>query len=174
MAIRRREALLLGAAGVAAAAAGALAGALALQSSSGAGDLLAARYPDLDGRVRPLLDWRGRVLLCNFWATWCAPCREEVPLLVSAKQKWGTLGFEVVGIGVDSADKIREFSTIYQINYPVLVADGSALELLRKLGNRGGGLPYSVILDRSGRLVQRHLGAVTAAELGRFLEPLFG
>jgi len=174
MTISRRDALLLGGAGVAAAVAGAVAGALVLQSRSGAAELLAARYPDTDGRVRRLLDWRGRVLLCNFWATWCAPCREEVPMLVAAKQQWAARGFEVVGIGIDSADKIREFSKIYHINYPLLVADGSALELLRKLGNRGGGLPYSVVLDRTGSIAQRHLGALTAADLRRVLESLFG
>ena len=174
MAIGRRDALLLAAAAIAAAGAGAVAGALALQSRSGAADLLAARYPDLDGRVRRLLDWQGRVVLCNFWATWCAPCREEVPLLVSAKQQWGLVGFEVVGIGIDSADKIREFSRNYQVNYPVLIGDGSVLELLRRLGNRGGGLPYSVVLDRTGGIAHRHLGAFTAAELRRAVESLFG
>jgi thiol-disulfide isomerase/thioredoxin len=174
MAIGRRELLLLGAAGAAAAAAGAVVGALALQARSGAADLLAARYPDLDGRVRRLLDWQGRVLLCNFWATWCAPCREEVPLLVSAKQQWAANGFEIVGIGIDSADKIREFSQTYKINYPVLIADGTALELLRKLGNRGGGLPYTVVLDATGSIVHRQLGAVSAPDLRRLLESLFG
>lgn len=174
MTISRRDALLIGAAGAVAAAAGAVAGALALQSRSGAAQLLAARYPDMDGRVRRLLDWRGSVLLCNFWATWCAPCREEVPILVAAKQQWASHGFEVVGIGIDSADKIREFSKTYRVNYPVLVADGSALELLRKLGNQAGGLPYSVILDRTGSITQRHLGALKAADLSRVLESLFG
>jgi len=174
MTISRRDALLIGAAGTVAAAAGAVAGALALQARSGAADLLAARYPDTDGRVRRLLDWRGSVLLCNFWATWCAPCREEVPMLVAAKQQWGASGFEVVGIGIDSADKIREFSKTYQVNYPVLIADGSALELLRRLGNRSGGLPYSVVVDRTGSIVRRHLGAMTAPDLRGVLEGLFG
>ena len=174
MTISRRDALSLAAAGTVAAVAGAVAGALALQSRSGAAELLAARYPDTDGRVRRLLDWRGRVLLCNFWATWCAPCREEVPMLVAAKQQWASRGFEVVGIGIDSADNVREFSKTYQVNYPVLVADGSVLELMRKLGNRGGGLPYSIVLDRTGSIAERHLGALTAEDLRRVLESLFG
>lgn len=172
MAIGRREFLVLGAAGAAAALAGALAGAFALQSRSGAAELLAARYPDLEGNPRRLLDWQGRVLLCNFWATWCAPCREEVPILVQAKQQWGTKGVEIVGIGIDSADKIREFSKSYKINYPVLIADATALQLLRRLGNRSGGLPYSVILDPSGGIVHRHLGPLTAADMRRLLASL--
>ena len=80
----------------------------------------------------------------------------------------------MVGIGIDSADKIREFSITYKVNYPVLVADGSALPLLRKLGNHGGGLPYSVVLDRTGTIAERHLGALTAADLSRVVESLFG
>jgi len=174
MKIGRREALLLGAAGLGAAALGGLSGALVRQSGSGAAALLAARYPDLDGRERRLLDWQGRVVICNFWATWCAPCREEVPLLVAAKREWAAKGLEVVGIGVDSGDKIREFAKTYQINYPVLIADGSALELIRKLGNRPGGLPFTVILDRAGGMAGQHLGALSAADLRRLGESLFG
>src|SRR5262245_46766304 len=141
MASSRREALAIAGVGLAAAIAGALFGAFALQSRSGAAQLLAARFTDLDGRPRRLRAWQGSALLCNFWATWCAPCREEVPLLVAAKQQWLPSGTEIVGIGIDSVDKIREFSKNYKINYPVLVADATAIELIRRLGNRAGGLP---------------------------------
>jgi thiol-disulfide isomerase/thioredoxin len=174
MVIARRKALLVAAAGVGAAAAGAVAGALLLQFRSGAADLLAARYPDLEGRVHRLLDWRGKVLLCNFWATWCAPCREEVPILVAAKQQWAEKRFEVVGIAIDKIANIREFSIKYQINYPVLVADATALELMRKLGNRTGGLPYTVVLDVNGGIAYRHLGALSSADLRRVVASLFG
>ena len=174
MKIARREALLLAAAGVGAAAIGGLVGALVSQSGSGAAALLAARYPDLDGQVRRLLDWQGRVVICNFWATWCAPCREEVPLLISAKRQWANKSVEIVGIGIDSADKISEFAKTYQINYPVLIADGSALGLIRRLGNQAGGLPFTVVLDRAGGLVGQHLGALSEADLSRLAESLFG
>ena len=174
MAIGRREALILGGVGLAAAIAGGLAGVLALQSRSGAADLLAARFQDLEGRPRRLLEWQGRALVCNFWATWCAPCREEVPLLVAAKQHLGDHGPEIVGISVDSADKVIPFAAKFKINYPLLVADATALGLLRRLGNSSGGLPYTVALDRNGALVQRHLGALKEADLRQVLASLLG
>lgn len=170
----RRDALILAGAGVAAAVAGAVAGAFVLQSGSGAAELLGATFSDLDGRPRRLLEWRGRAVVCNFWATWCAPCREEIPLLVAAKQQLSDTSIEIVGIGFDSADKIREFAASYKINYPLLIAGAPALTLLRTLGNRSGGLPYTIALDRSGAIVQRHLGALKQSELRQVLESLAG
>jgi thiol-disulfide isomerase/thioredoxin len=169
MANARRDALILGAVGVAAAAAGALVGVLALQARSGAAELLSAQFHDLDGRPRRLLDWQGQALLCNFWATWCAPCREEIPLLVAAKQQQAGLSGEIVGIGIDSAANIGQFARTYKMNYPVLVADATAIGVMRGLGNRSGGLPYTVVLDRGGAVVHRHLGPLTEADLRKVL-----
>jgi thiol-disulfide isomerase/thioredoxin len=174
MPIRRREALILGTVGAAAAVAGGFAGVLALQARSGAAELLAARFTDLEGRPRRLLEWQGRALLCNFWATWCEPCREEIPLLVAAKQKSPSNTIEIVGIGIDSVDKIQQFASIQRINYPLLVADASAITLLRGLGNKGGGLPYTVALDRNGAVISRHLGALKESELRQVLASLLG
>ena len=168
----RREALIAGGVAVAAAAAGGMAGALLLQSGSGAAALLAAKFADLDGTPRRLRDWQGKALLCNFWASWCAPCREEIPLLVAAKQHGLPGSAEIVGIAIDSADKIRDFAQTYKINYPLLVADAGAIGLLRDLGNRAGVLPYTVALDPQGALIWRHLGAVKEPELRKVLESL--
>ena len=170
----RRQILTLLAVAAAAAASGALVGALGLQFNSGAADLLAKSFSDLDGRLHRLREWRGRIVLCNFWATWCAPCREEVPLLVAAKQQFGIRGFEIAGIGIDNAANLAQFAKSYQINYPVLVGDAASTELMRRLGNSPGALPFTLILNRRQTVVYRKLGALTREDLRRELAGLVG
>ena len=178
----RRDALILGAAGIAAAAAGFLLGPILLRSTGGgnageggtAGNLVlrSANFVDLAGRTRGLSEWQGRILLCNFWATWCTPCREEIPMLVAAQRKYAHKGVEIVGIAIDNAAKVREFSTTFSISYPILLAQGEGLELMRRLGNGSGGLPYTVLFDRQGSVVHRKLGALREVELDQILDPL--
>lgn len=172
--MNRREALIVGGVAVAAAAAGAVVGTLGLQSRSGAADLLGHRFLDLEGRPRRLIDWRGQVLAVNFWATWCAPCREEMPILEAAHQRYRDRGASVVGIGIDSASKMRDFAANVRVSYPLLVGDASTLDLMRAAGNPTGGLPFTVFLDRAGAIAQRKIGALHAEDLAKALEPLLG
>ena len=170
----RREALILGVAGVAAAAAGFVVGPLLLKNDPEQGDgiLRSATMVDLSGTPRALAEWAGRVLVWNFWATWCAPCREEIPLLIAAREKYGSSGIEIVGIAVDNASKVREFSSSFNISYPILLGEANGLELMRKLGNSSGGLPYTVVADREGKIVYRKLGALKRSDLDAILGPL--
>jgi thiol-disulfide isomerase/thioredoxin len=174
----RREALILGAAGVAAAAAGFLVGPVLLRKTEreegGAGSLAlrSASLVDLGGRQRRLNEWQDRILVCNFWATWCAPCLEEIPLLIAARAKYAAAGVEIVGIAVDNAAKVRDFTASFKISYPVLLGETEGVDLMRKLGNSSGGLPYTVVTDRQGSLVHRKLGAFKQADLDTILGPL--
>ena len=161
----RRDLLTLGGVAAVAALAGGVAGVLALQSRSGAADLLSASFPDLSGRPLRLSEWQGRALLCNFWASWCEPCREELPLLEDAQRQYATIGLQVVGIAVDNASNIREYLKAVKISYPILIADADAIDLMRRLGNQAGGLPFTVAVDAAGRVRRRKLGAYSAAEL---------
>ena len=168
--MQRRDALILAGVGLAAAAAGILVGPMVLQSQSGAAELHAASYPDLAGSIRRIDSWKGSALVCNFWATWCAPCREEMPLLQATRQKYAEKWVEIVGIGIDNADKIRQFAAEFGISYPLLVADSGGIELMRNLGNRDGALPFTVILDRHGAIASRRLGILRKEDLETALD----
>lgn len=161
----RRRAIAYAAVGLAAGAAGAALGPFWLQKRSGASALLGTVFPDLQGNARRLIDWKGKVAVVNFWATWCEPCREEIPLLISVSDKFAASGVKVVGIAIDTVAKIGEFVTKFGITYQTLVGDARALDLLRQLGNQAGALPYSVVLDRSGAVASRKLGAYRPGEL---------
>jgi peroxiredoxin len=149
-----------------------LLGPLILQSGSGAPQLLSTVFPDLKGQPRKLMEWKGTVAVCNFWATWCAPCREEIPMLVRWREEHHNEGAEVVGIGIDTVAKIGEFARKYEITYPLLVGDMRALDVMRELGNTAGALPYTVVLDRAGAVAHRKLGTITSLELDEVLANL--
>jgi thiol-disulfide isomerase/thioredoxin len=135
-------------------------------------DLSVLELADPSGKPQRLSQWRGKVLVVNFWATWCEPCREEVPALVRAQMTLGPKGVQIVGIGIDSGPKILQFAKEYAINYPLAVAGVEIVELTRRLGNRAGGLPYTLVLDRQGRFASTHLGALTESTLNALVAPL--
>lgn len=134
--------------------------------------VMAARLVDLEGRPQPLGQWRGKVLVVNFWATWCAPCREEIPGFVRLQEKHGSRGVQFVGIAIDRRDPVQAFAREFGINYPILLGGIDMVELSRQAGNRVGALPFTVILDRNGQIVGRELGGVKEAKLDALLQAL--
>ena len=169
-----RRALLVGALAVAAAAVGAGVAwwrPRRTASQDGAA-VLAMVLPDPDGNEQPLAQWRGKVLVVNFWATWCAPCREEMPQFVAAQARDGSKGVQFVGIAVDDVDKVRVFAREIGLNYPTLIGGYGAIELSRTLGNDLAALPFTIVLDRQGRVVHTQLGPLKAAKLDGLLAEL--
>jgi thiol-disulfide isomerase/thioredoxin len=165
MALGRRKALIVGSVGVAAAAAGALTALGLLWSDSGSAALQAAEFTDLAGKKRRLAEWKGKIIVCNFWATWCQPCRQEIPMLIAISRQMEAKGVEVVGIAIDHAAKVTDFARDYKITYPLLIAGPDGLDLMRATGNQVGGLPYTAFLDRKGKIVSRRLGALKESEV---------
>ena len=135
-------------------------------------EIYASRLADLKGGLQPLAQWRGQVLVVNFWATWCAPCREEIPGFVRLQERYGARGLTFVGIAIDQPDKVAEFAREFRINYPLLVGGAETLGLLRQVGNRAGVLPYTLVIDKSGVLVTREPGALKESRLEGILKPL--
>jgi len=128
--------------------------------------------PDLAGKQVALKTWQGKVLVVNFWATWCAPCRREIPGLIAIQRERAANGLQIVGIAVDQADKVQTYAKEMGINYPILVAGMEGASLSRELGNRTGALPFTIVLDRGGQVVKSHLGMITEEELTKILAPL--
>jgi thiol-disulfide isomerase/thioredoxin len=144
----------------------------AVPTAAAATGLMTTRIPDLEGKPRTLDQWHGKVLVVNFWATWCAPCREEIPAFIKVQQKLGNKGLQIVGIAVDQTDKVRPYAAEMKINYPILVGDTEAIDLARQAGNRLGGLPYTVIFDRQGAAIHSQLGGITEQKLQALVLPL--
>jgi thiol-disulfide isomerase/thioredoxin len=134
--------------------------------------LLSASFTDLGGKAQTLSGLSGKVLVVNFWATWCAPCREEIPALIKMQKKNAAKNLQLVGIGIDNATKIRQYAAEMEIAYPLLIGGMEAMNLSKALGNRAEVLPFTVVLDRSGRLAYAHAGALTEASLDAILSPL--
>jgi peroxiredoxin len=142
----------------------------ARSGSEGPAALFAATFPDSHGRPQPLAQWRGRLLVVNFWATWCPPCVEEMPDLQRLRDAYRERGVEVIGIGIDNAANIAAFRERHGLTLPLLVAGAGGSDLNRALGNTGGALPYTVLIGLDGRVRERHLGQVRPAQLSRWID----
>ena len=130
-----------------------------------AATLLQLTLPDVDGKQETLSQWTAKVLIVNFWATWCAPCREEMPEFVGLQKEYGDKGLQFVGIAVDEGPKVRQFSEELKLNYPALIGGYGAMELSRTLGNSVMALPFTVIVGRDGKIAHTQLGPLRSAQL---------
>jgi thiol-disulfide isomerase/thioredoxin len=167
----RREALVLGAAGLAAAAAGLLAGRLLTGGSAEDGALKAATFPDLKGKPRPLAEWQGRVVVLNFWATWCAPCRREIPLLNRLYQQYSGQRLQIVGVAVDFKDEVAKYVKLTHFAYPLLVGEQTGLEAAEKFGMEMA-LPFSIFVDSQQRIVAAKVGELHRDDADAIIQAL--
>jgi thiol-disulfide isomerase/thioredoxin len=134
--------------------------------------LLAQSYPDLEGRSQPLSQWKGRPMLVNFWATWCAPCVKEMPELDAMSKRHP--GVQFLGLAVDTSPNVAKFVAKIPVSYPLLTAGMGSIGLMRTLGNGPGGLPFTVILAADGSIRKQILGPVDPAALDALLAQLSG
>lgn len=122
--------------------------------------IFAARFANLSGGTETLEQWRGRVLVVNFWATWCAPCREEIPLFIRMQKHYGPRGLQIVGVAIDQREPVIAFQREFGMNYPVLLGGLETMELMRSTGNRMGVLPFTLVINRAGWVASSKLGGV--------------
>jgi len=134
--------------------------------------LYATSFPDSEGKMQAIEQWRGKILVINFWATWCPPCREEMPELSRFHEHYRDKGVLVLGIATEEVAKIREFTKETKVSYPLLAGDMDAMNLGNALGNNKGILPYTVVLNRDGGVVKTYFGQVNHVMLEEALLPL--
>lgn len=126
-------------------------------------ELWSLALPTPQGGTLRLADWRGRPLVINFWATWCAPCLEEMPMLDQFQAEAG--GLPVLGLAADRLDAVQRFLQRLPVRFPIGVLPAGGLDLTRRLGNEKGGLPYSLLMGRHGEVLQRKGGQLHAEDL---------
>jgi thiol-disulfide isomerase/thioredoxin len=119
---------------------------------------------DIEGTQRSILGWPGKSMIVNFWATWCAPCRREIPLLRELQHQHGAEGFQVVGVAVDFRDDVVKYAQEIGIDYPVLIGEQDGLDAVNKFGRGSLGFPFTVFTDNRQRIVLFHLGEIKKAQ----------
>jgi thiol-disulfide isomerase/thioredoxin len=141
--------------------------------------LWSQRWPGPDGQPKSLEALRGQITVVNFWATWCAPCVEEMPALSALHSQMNSQPtgstrprVEFIGVAIDRADQVAEFARRAPVSYPLVVAGAAGSELGRALGNDAGALPFTAVIDSNGRVVERTLGIVDLGKLRSLLERL--
>lgn len=134
--------------------------------------LLDARFNTLDGKEVALKTWQNKVIVLNFWATWCPPCREEMPELSKMQDQYKNKNLVVIGLSTDDLETTKTFIQSNPVSYPVLAGDMQAMNFAESLGNNQGVLPYTVVIDEKGQIVKTFFGRVNQNLLEKTVMPL--
>jgi thiol-disulfide isomerase/thioredoxin len=126
---------------------------------------------DTSGATRHSSEWKGKILIVNFWATWCPPCLEEMPELVVFQDQYSSQGVQVVGVAVDNLEQVKSFMELYGINFPVVFGQDDAIELGKKMGNRISALPYTAIFGQNGKTLYAQPGKISIDILESIVKP---
>ncbi len=128
--------------------------------------------PDVEGNARDFSEWSGKHRLLNFWATWCAPCRREIPLLKAFQEEHGDAGFQIIGIAVDFPEEVAKYAESAEFNYPILVGQEDAMAIAETSGVEFIGMPFTMIVAADGELLNSHMGEIHKEDLEHIVKVL--
>ncbi|TXK97677.1 redoxin [Methylococcaceae bacterium CS5] len=128
--------------------------------------------PDLAGSVYPISHWQGKILVINFWATWCPPCLKEIPLFIELQTEYAQQNVQFIGIAIDDPLLVDDYLSFIDINYPILIAETGGAKLSQKLGNTVNAVPFTVIVNQQSQIIFRHPAELTKQKLRELIEPL--
>jgi thiol-disulfide isomerase/thioredoxin len=126
--------------------------------------------PDLNGDMRDLAEWEGKTRLVNFWATWCAPCRREIPLLKEMQARHGADGLQVIGVAVDYQEDVAAYAESAEFNYPILIGQEDAMAAAETSGMDFVGLPVTMLVSPDGALIKIHMGEIMESHIEQIVD----
>ncbi len=127
---------------------------------------------DLTDHQHNISEWQGKILIINFWATWCTPCLKEIPDFVALQNHYAAQGVQFIGIAIDDKEPVAEFVTTNKINYPILLGGEQGMTLARQLGNNVDAVPYTVIVNQQGQILHKHPGEFSREQIQEVITPL--
>jgi len=130
-------------------------------------DKILFQLMDVNGDLRQSSEWDGKARLINFWATWCAPCRREIPLLIATQEKFAADNLQIIGIAVDFPDEVAAYAEEAEFNYPILVGQEDAMAVAESSGIEFIGLPFTMVVSPAGDLIKTHVGEIVADHIDK-------
>jgi thiol-disulfide isomerase/thioredoxin len=128
--------------------------------------------PDVSGNQRNISEWQGKIRVINFWATWCAPCREEIPEFIALQEQYAANGLQFIGIAIDDQEPVEEYLKSNKINYPILIGGVSGIALAHQLGNSIDAVPFTLVVNQQGQIINRHPGEFSSEQIIKIITPL--
>ena len=128
--------------------------------------------PDVSGKQRNISEWQGKILVINFWATWCPPCLKEIPEFIALQEQYQAKGLQFIGIAIDDKEPVEEYLASIKINYPILIAGVNGISLSQQLGNRVDAVPFTVVVNQQGQIINQHPGEFSREQIIAIITPL--
>lgn len=125
---------------------------------------------DVDGQLRNISEWDGKVIFLNFWATWCPPCLKEIPDFIELQNAYGDQGFQIIGIAIDNKEAVQQYAKETGMNYPTMLVEMEGIELAKRYGNDIGGLPYTAVINRKGEITNTFTGELSKKDAKKILK----
>ena len=127
---------------------------------------------DLSGEIIPIANWRGKILIINFWATWCPPCLKEIPDFIALQNEYADKNVQFIGIAIDTPELVADYLAFIDINYPVLMAEVEGQQLAKQLGNVVNAVPFTLIVNANNEVIFRHPGELSKTKIRQIIDPL--